>query len=82
MGQQGNMKCLAEIINEMSPGLPTTSCGKDCHEQSARIQNQLTELGIDKQFSKEELLLLDSDIQRAYKSKQRCEICTKNDRFS
>lgn len=63
----------------MSPGLPTTSCGKDCHEQSARIQNQLTELGIDKQFSKEELLLLDSDIQRAYKSKQRCEICTKND---
>ena len=55
------------------------SCGKTCREQSTRIQNQLTELGIDKQFSKEELLLLASDIQRAYKSKQRCETCKKND---
>lgn len=65
----------------MSPALPTRNCGADSREgQSARIQNQLTELGIEKQFSKEELLLLDSDIQRAYESKQRCETCTRNDK--
>lgn len=64
----------------MSPGLPTRNCGTNYHEaQSARIQNKLAELGIDKQFSKEELLLFDNDIQRAYESKERCETCVKND---
>lgn len=39
------IECLAEIIKQMSPALPTRNCGADSREgQSARIQNQLTEL--------------------------------------